>query len=196
MIDPTSTSTFVANYVDALVNVLPALDRANLAKAVQALRDARDASQTVFACGNGGSASIASQMVVDLVKGASYGRDKRFKMMALTDSISTMTAYANDTAYTDVFVEPLRNFAEAGDVIIAISGSGNSTNVLNAVDYANAVGCISIGLTSAEQGRLRESVTIPLLVPCTHMGRLEDCFFIMTHILAYALMEPDDALGG
>jgi D-sedoheptulose 7-phosphate isomerase len=128
-------------------------------------------------------------MVVDIVKGASFGKQTRFKMMSLTDSLSTITAYANDVSYEAVFVEPLKNFAKAGDVLIGISGSGNSANVLNAVTYANDTGCTTIGVTNGEGGRLRELVKLPLLVPSTHMGRLEDCFFILTHILCYSFME-------
>ncbi len=182
---------FAQDYLTDLANLLPKLDAGRIAEAIQMLRTARDAGRTVFICGNGGSASIASQMVVDIVKGASFGKQTRFKMIGLTDSMATMSAYANDEGYETVFVEPLKNFAEAGDVLIAISGSGNSENVLKAVEYANRIGCHSIGLTSGESGRLRESVSLPLLVPSKHMGRLEDCFFILTHVLCYAFMEAD-----
>ena len=107
----------------------------------------------------------------------------------ITDSISTITAYAKDVNYESVFVEQLKNWAQKGDVLIAISGSGNSPNVLRAVEYANKVGCTTIGCTSAQQGRLREMSTLPLLAQSSHMGRLEDCFYAMTHILCYAFIE-------
>ena len=102
-----------------------------------------------------------------------------------------VSAYANDEGYEVVFVEPLKNFATAGDLLIAISGSGNSPNVLRAVEYANSIGCTTLGLTSGESGKLRELVKLPLLVPSRHMGRLEDCFFVFTHVLCYAFMEAD-----
>jgi len=186
-----SDQEFAQNYLADLGSLLPRLDSGQVAQAIQTLRTARDVGRTVYICGNGGSASIASQMVVDIVKGASLRKETRFKMIGLTDSMATLSAYANDEGYETVFVEPLKNFAEAGDVLIAISGSGNSPNVLKAVEYANEIGCHSIGLTSGESGRLRESVTLPLLVPSKHMGRLEDCFFILTHVLCYAFMEND-----
>ncbi len=184
-----SDASFVSNYLQDLGSLLPRLDAAKIAEAIAAMRTARDQDNTIFICGNGGSASIASQMVVDIVKGASLGKAARFKMIGLTDSIATITAYANDEGYETVFVEPLKNFARPNDLVIGISGSGNSQNVLNAIEYANEAGCKTIGLTTGESGRLRELVDLPLLVPSIHMGRLEDCFFILTHILCYAFME-------
>jgi len=180
---------FVRNYLNGLGELLPKLDDAAITKAIECLRDAAQQGRTIYICGNGGSASIASQMVVDIVKGASTGREPRFKMIGLTDSISTITAYANDVDYDSVFVEPLKNFAVAGDVLLAISGSGNSGNVIQAVEYANQIGCKTIGLTTDQGGRLKDISQLPLLVPSGHMGHLEDSFFIMTHVLCYAFIE-------
>jgi D-sedoheptulose 7-phosphate isomerase len=180
---------FVQSYLDDLASVIQRLDAEALERAVSCLRTARDQGNTVYTCGNGGSASIASEMVVDIIKGASYGKNQRFRIIGLSDSIATITAYANDVDYESVFVEPLRNWAKEGDVLIAISGSGNSPNVLRAVEYANRVGCTTIGCTSAESGRLRALAALPLLVPSEHMGRLEDCFYAMTHVLCYAFIE-------
>jgi D-sedoheptulose 7-phosphate isomerase len=186
MIDP---QTFAGRYLEDLAEVLRKIDPQAIATAVEWLREARDAEKTIYACGNGGSALIASQMVVDLVKGASWGRPKRFKMIGLTDPAGTIMAYANDVSYDVVFEEQLKNFAVAGDVLIAISGSGNSPNVLKAVQYANRIGCRTIGLTTAAGGQLRTLAQLPLLVPSKHMGRLEDSFFAVTHILCYAFIE-------
>ncbi|MBN2295901.1 MAG: SIS domain-containing protein [Pirellulales bacterium] len=180
---------FVRNYLNGLGSLLPKLDDAAITKAIECLRDAAQQGNTIYICGNGGSASIASQMVVDIVKGASTGREPRFKMICLNDSISTITAYANDVDYDCVFVEQLKNFAGEGDVLLAISGSGNSGNVLRAVEYANQVGCKTIGLTTSEGGKLKDISQLPLVVPSSHMGHLEDSFFIMTHVLCYAFIE-------
>jgi D-sedoheptulose 7-phosphate isomerase len=182
---------FARNYLQDLAGLLPKLNAARIGEAIATMRAVRDAGQTIFICGNGGSASIASQMVVDIVKGASFKKKARFKMIGLTDSMATLSAYANDEGYEVVFVEPLKNFATAGDLLIAISGSGNSPNVLRAVEYANSIGCTTIGLTTGEGGKLRDLVKLPLVVPSRHMGRLEDCFFIFTHVLCYAFMEAD-----
>ena len=182
---------FVEKYLKDLGGLLTRLDTGRVAQAIDWMRQARDQGRTIYICGNGGSASIASQMVVDVVKGGSLRKKARFKMIGLTDSIATITAYANDEGYETVFVEPLKNFAQAGDLLIAISGSGNSPNVLRAAEYANSVGCRTIGITTSEGGKLGPLSHLPLLVPSRHMGRLEDCFFILTHIMCYAFMEGD-----
>jgi D-sedoheptulose 7-phosphate isomerase len=183
---------FALNYLDDLKTTLSGLNPDAIGKAISWMKEARDSGRMVFVCGNGGSAAIASQMVTDIVKGASYGHKARFKMIGLTDSVGIITAYANDVDYECVFVEQLRNFAQKGDVLLAISGSGNSRNVLRAVEYANSTGCRTIGLTSSVGGTLKNIAQLTLGVPNNHMGRLEDCFFVMTHIIAYAFMEEVD----
>ena len=184
---------YAIDYLENLKKTLATLDTAAIGKAVSWLKSARDGGRMVFVCGNGGSAAIASHLVVDLLKGASYGHKSRFKVMSLADSIATITAYANDVNRDSIFVEPLRNFAQKGDVLLAISGSGDSRNVLNAVIYANSIGCRTIGLTRADGGALRDMVELALSVPNSHMGRLEDGFMVIAHIMAYAFM--DKAVG-
>src|SRR5207302_9212994 len=98
-------------------------------RAIEWFEEARAQSRRIFVCGNGGSASTASHFACDMVKGASFQRDSRFRIMALTDSLPTLTAYSNDVSYECVFTEQLKNFAQPGDVVMAISGSGNSPNV-------------------------------------------------------------------
>lgn len=181
-------TSFAADYLRKVELAVKSIDSARVDQATDVLRVARDAGQTIYSCGNGGSASIASQMVVDIVKGASYEKSRRVKMMSLCDSISTITAYSNDVAYECVFEEQLKNWLVPNDVVIAISGSGNSENVIRAVRYANSRGAITIGCTTGTGGDLKDLATIPLVVGTNHMGHLEDCFFIMTHVLCYALM--------
>ena len=180
---------YAIEYVDELRRALAGLDPAAIGTAVSWLKEAREEGRTVFVCGNGGSAAIASHIVVDLLKGASYGRSSRFKIIGLSDNVATITAYANDVDFDCVFVEQLRNFARQGDILLAISGSGNSQNVLNAVGYAQTVGCRTIGMTKAGSGALKDRVDLALGVPGDHMGRLEDGFMVMGHIISYAFME-------
>src|SRR5579863_10425002 len=132
---------FSRGYKSQLLNALDTVDLDAVSDAIAILTDARDNNRHVFVCGNGGSASTASHFVCDMVKGASFNRHARFRIMALTDSMPTITAYSNDVGYDCVFAEQLKNFAEKGDVFIAISGSGISPNVVCAMDYANSVGC-------------------------------------------------------
>ena len=117
-------------------------------------KDARAGGRQIFVCGNGGSASTASHFACDIVKGASYSRPQRFRIMALNDQFATLTAYANDVSYDCVFVEQLRNFAQPGDLVMGISGSGNSPNVLRAMEYANSIGCRTLALTGRDGGKL------------------------------------------
>ena len=133
----------------------------------------------------------ASHFVCDIVKGASFGRDKRFRIMALTDSLSTLTAYSNDVNYECVFVEQLKNFAEPGDVLIAISGSGNSPNVLRAMEYANSAGCHTIALSGRDGGKLGPLAQTHIRVAHPHMGRIEDGHMIVLHMIGYYFMEEE-----
>jgi D-sedoheptulose 7-phosphate isomerase len=123
------------------------------------------------------------------VKGASYGQDTRFRVLPLTDSMGTVTAYANDVGYEVVFEEQLKNFAEPGDLLIAISGSGNSPNVVRAVEYANQAGCRTLGLTGRDGGRVGALVQLNILAADPHMGRIEDVHMFVCHMLAYGFMD-------
>src|SRR5258706_8521320 len=118
---------------------MQSLDLDKVSRFIDVLKLARQEDRQIFVFGNGGSAATASHFAVDMVKGASFGRDKRFRILALTDQVPTITAYANDVGYDVVFEEHLRNFARMGDVVLAISSSGNSANVLRAVEYANSI---------------------------------------------------------
>ena len=125
--------SFTEGYKQQLLTALDTLDLPRVEQAIRWFEEVRDQGRQIFTCGNGGSASTASHFVTDMVKGASFGKEKRFRIHALTDSLATLTAYSNDVSYDAVFVEQLKNFAQPGDILLAISGSGNSPNVLRAV---------------------------------------------------------------
>ncbi|MEZ5362964.1 MAG: SIS domain-containing protein [Bryobacterales bacterium] len=181
--------SFAADYRTKLVHALETIEAPKVDEVVDLLRQARDEGRRVFICGNGGSASSANHFVCDMVKGASYQRDKRFKIMALSESIPTMTAYANDVGYEEVFVEQLKNFAEPGDVVMAISGSGNSPNVVKAIEYGNTIGCKTIGLTGFSGGKLAKAAQVNIHVADDHMGRCEDGHMIVLHMIGYCFMD-------
>lgn len=180
---------FVENYIAQNLTLLKALDAEAIARIIAEFGKARDTRKRIYAIGNGGSASTASHFVNDMGKGASIGRETRFKTIPLTDNVEWMTALSNDLCYEDVYVEQLKNFAESGDVLLAISGSGNSENVLRAVRYANEVGCVTIGFTGFEGGKLRELVQHCVVIPSDHMGRIEDMHLILQHMICYYFME-------
>jgi D-sedoheptulose 7-phosphate isomerase len=181
--------TFTENYKALLLEAINSIDLTKVDQAIEWFREARDAGRTIFICGNGGSAASASHIVCDINKGASYGRDSRFKMIALTDNLATLTAYSNDVSYEIVFVEQLKNFAQPGDVVVAISGSGNSPNVLRAFEYANSIGCKTIGLSGRDGGKLAPLSQLSIQVPVPHMGRIEDAHMIICHMIGYYFME-------
>jgi len=139
--------------------------------------------------GNGGSASTASHFACDLGKGLSLPGKKRFKALALCDNIPTMTAYANDCSYEDIFSEQLKNIVEAGDCVVAISGSGNSKNVLKAVELANQHSAITIGLTGFQGGRLKDLVSECLIVPNNTMEQVEDIHLVILHAIKLVLID-------
>ena len=181
--------SFAGLYRDRLFKALGTIDLTGVSRAIDMLAEARANDRTIFVCGNGGSAATASHFVCDMVKGASYQKDKRFRIMALTDSMATITAYSNDVCYGCVFTEQLRNFAQPGDVLIAISGSGNSPNVVSAVEYANSVGCRTIGLTGRDGGKLGALAELQIHVNDSHMGRIEDGHMTICHMICYSFME-------
>jgi D-sedoheptulose 7-phosphate isomerase len=181
--------SFPERYKADLLAAIQTIDLERVEAAIRLLAEAREQDRRIFVCGNGGSASTASHFATDLVKGASFGRPKRFRIMALTDSLPTITAYSNDVSYECVFVEQLKNFAEPGDVLIAVSGSGNSPNVLRAVEYANSIGCRTIGLSGRDGGALAKLAGLNLQVSHPHMGRIEDAHMIILHMIGYYFME-------
>lgn len=181
--------TYTETYRDRLIGTLNGLDLSKVDQAIAWLTEARDQGKTIFMTGNGGSAASASHFVCDMLKGASFQREKRFRILSLHDNMPTLTAYANDVGYHDAALEQLKNFAEPGDVVIAISGSGNSPNVLRAIEYANSIGCKTIGLTGRDGGELGPLVQLQIHTPEPHMGRIEDAHMIALHMICYQFMD-------
>lgn len=184
---------FPAEYKNSVLDAIERIDLAKVNRAIEWFREARDEGRRIFVCGNGGSAATASHFACDMLKGASYGRPARFRILALTDSIATLTAYANDVGYDVVFVEQMRNFAEPGDLFLGISGSGNSPNVLRAIEYANSVGCRTLALTGRDGGKLGPLAQLNIQVEVPHMGRIEEAHMIVCHMICYYFMDTEGA---
>jgi D-sedoheptulose 7-phosphate isomerase len=182
---------FPQAYKTEVLKAIETIDLEKVGQAIEALRRAREEGRNIFVCGNGGSASTASHFVCDMVKGASYDRQRRFRIMALTDSLATLTAYSNDVGYECVFAEQLKNFARPEDVVLAISGSGGSPNVLRAVEYGNSIGCRTIALTGRNGGELGRLAQLNLQVSHPHMGRIEDAHMIVLHMICYFFMDEE-----
>ena len=174
-------------YLTELVDVLNNLDFDVLDEIIKVFQEARQKENSIFVFGNGGSAAAASHMTSDLGKNTRMPNQPRVRILSLNDNIPTLTAYANDEGYENIFSEPLLSLAKPGDVAIAISGSGNSLNVLKAINTARQIGMKTIGLTGFQGGKLKEITDICLIVPSDHMEQIEDVHLIINHMIAEQL---------
>lgn len=179
----------IDNYFDLLKQSVDGLDRNAIISFVDLLLEARKNGNNIYIMGNGGSASTASHFTCDFNKGLSYKKDIRFKMICLNDNIATMLAYSNDLGYENVFVEQLKNFLKKDDVVIGISGSGNSKNILNAIEYANHLGAKTVGLTGFDGGKLKNIVDVSIHADVNNMQVAEDVHMTICHML-YSVMSP------
>lgn len=177
----------VPQYIASLLGVLEHLSCQDVLKLQDGLFEAWRAGKTIFIAGNGGSASTASHFANDLNKGANVSDQPRFRAIALSDNVPLITAWANDTSYDRIFLEQMANFLRPGDVFMAISGSGNSPNIIAAVQWAREAGATTIGLTGGTGGRLRALVDHCVIVPSTRMEQIEDVHLIIAHALCTAL---------
>jgi D-sedoheptulose 7-phosphate isomerase len=181
------------DYCQGLGEALEAISTESFAALVQLLERARIEGRQIFTMGNGGSGSTASHIACDLNKGVSFGQAQRFRVICLNDNSPTLSAYANDVSYENVFVEPLKNFLRPGDVVMGISGSGNSPNVLKAIDYANRRGAFTVGLSGFEGGKLALLAQMPLVVRVYDMQKIEDVHLIIFHVAMQALRSLTEA---
>jgi D-sedoheptulose 7-phosphate isomerase len=171
--------------VQTLLNNIP-FDVAD--QAADAVMQAYDADQTIYICGNGGSAATASHFGCDLSKRTRVPGQRYFRVISLTDNVSLMTALSNDIGYDIVFAEQLRPLVRAGDVVIGISGSGNSLNVLKAMEVAQSAGATTIGFSGYDGGKLAPLVDISVHVPSFNMAMVEDVHLMLEHAMCERLL--------
>ena len=178
----------MAEYLESEIKTVQSLDLDALNAAVNAILDARNRGGTIYTMGNGGSAATASHMVCDFAKGASECLSgKKFRFECLCDNTPIVMAIANDICYEDVFVFQLRGKLQPGDLVIGISGSGNSENVLRAVRYAKEMGVPVIGMTGYSGGALRKIADYSMHVNVNDMQIAEDLHMVFDHILLRVL---------
>ena len=181
----------IDKYLRTLLDVMSHVDRRDINCLLEQVLAAYESDRMIFVCGNGGSGSTATHLAQDWNKGLGYGRQKRIKVLSLTDNAPIIMAYANDVNYDAVFVEQLKNFAKLDDLVIGISGSGNSKNVLDAVEYANGIGAVTFGLCGYDGGRLAKIARHAIVVP-GDMQRAEDLHLIINHIVYRCLIDHVD----
>lgn len=186
----------VAQYIDDVQSCLSRLPLRDIRRVITALLEARLNERQVFILGNGGSAATASHFACDLGKGTSAPNLPRFRVVALTDNVALLSAYANDFGYECVFVEQLANLLRPGDVVVGISGSGNSPNVLRALEFARSRGALTIGFTGFDGGLMRALADVCVIVPSFCMEQVEDIHLMLEHLVCSAIrkigaVEPD-----
>jgi D-sedoheptulose 7-phosphate isomerase len=182
-----SLTTSIAKYFDQLQQALRKLETDPIARLAEVLLEANRREATIFIFGNGGSAATATHFANDLAKGCVVAGCKRFRAISLTDNVALMTAWANDTGYENIFAEQLKGLAYPGDVVIGISGSGNSPNVLKAIAVGQALGLYTIGLSGFGGGQLAGLVDLALCTDCMVMEQVEDVHAALCHNLATTL---------
>ena len=183
-----STSDY-ARYLTGLKTVLENLPLEDAQRAADILFKAYQNDRSVFLFGNGGSAALASHLATDLGKGTHFPGPpalknvRRFKAVSLTDNVPMLTAWSNDLNYEQVFAGQMENFIRARDVALGISSSGNSPNVLRALELARRVGAVTIGLTGCGGGRMKDLLDCPIVVPSNHVQHVEDAHLILAHLI-------------
>jgi len=169
-------------YLAELGRLIDAMPREPVDNLIEILMTAYEHGRTVFILGNGGSAATASHFACDLGKGTAKPDKKRFRAMSLTDQIPVLTAWANDVSYDCVFAEQLEPFVAPEDVVIGISASGNSVNVLNAIELARSRGAVTVGITGYQGGKLKDICELCIIVPSANMQQIEDMHVVIEHV--------------
>ena len=175
-------------YIDAVKSTLDALEPKALDALVEAFHTTYEKGGNIYTMGNGGSGASASHAAGDFLKGASYGLDKRFKMICLNDNLPSMMAIANDIGWESIFVEPLKNFLSEDDLVIGISGSGNSKNVVNALEYANSNGATTVAMSGFKGGKISQIASINVHAPVMDMEVTEDVHMVIFNIVKKQMM--------
>lgn len=178
------SSEFFKNYLNRLSGLLEKVNVGELEKFVVELGRARERGANIFVFGNGGTASTASHFACDMNKSASYKRAKKFKFICLNDNLPTILAYANDVSYADVFIEQLKNLHKKADMVIGVSASGDSENVIKAVKYARGQGGVTFGICGFEGGKLKDAAEKCLVIKSRDMQQIEDLHLIIFHCVS------------
>jgi D-sedoheptulose 7-phosphate isomerase len=186
---------WIGNYLSAQVRALGSIPIGSVVSVIELLRDTLRNDRQVFVFGNGGSAANASHFATDLGKGASDKLGRRFRVLSLNDNVSWLTALGNDYSFEDVFLRQLMNFARPGDIVLAMSVSGNSPNLVKALVWARDHKLQTVALVGGRRGRLAEIAEHVIAIQDEHYGRVEDAHMGICHMLCYAFMELPELAG-
>ncbi len=181
--------THIRSYFDRLKTVLDSVNVADVEKLISIIEDAYSRDAAIFVCGNGGSWSTASHWVCDFSKGASIPGKRRVRMFAPGDNVPMLTAYGNDVGYDAIFAEPLRAYVRPGDVVVLITASGNSPNILEAAKVAKELKTIVVGLIGFGGGKLASMTDHNIIVKSREYGPVEDLHLVLNHIISTYMKE-------
>lgn len=173
----------IQTYLQNLLNSINQIPLDKISELADAILHTYHSGGTIFTMGNGGSGATASHVAGDYVKGASFGLEKRFRMICLNDNIPALMAIANDISYEAIFEEQLKNFARKGDLVIGLSGSGNSKNVVNALQWAKSQGIKTAALTGYKGGQCAQIADISIHIPVADMEIVEDLHMMTFHAI-------------
>ena len=180
---------WINNYLTAQKRTVDSIPADAVASIIEVLRRAILEKRQIFSIGNGGSAANASHFTTDIGKCAAEALGKAIRVLSLTDNAAWITALGNDYAYEDIFVRQLKNYGESGDVLIGVSVSGNSPNLVKAFEWANANALTTVALVGGKRGRMADIAKELVVIDDTHYGRVEDAQMHILHMLAYAFVE-------
>lgn len=184
---------WLSNYIAEQKRALDTVKPAQIAPLIETLKTAHKEKKNIYVCGNGGSAASASHFITDLGKNSSEAMGSPFRCLSINDNVSWMTAIGNDFSYDDVFYRQLKNYGQAGDVLIIISVSGNSPNLVKVLTWAKENNLKTIALVGGKRGRAAEIADQVIAVEDTHYGRVEDVHMNILHMLCYAFVELEEA---
>jgi len=180
---------WINQYVDGYKKALDAIPLDRIYDLIKEFAGANKSGKQIFVCGNGGSSANASHFVTDMAKGASDKMQTRFKCISLNEHTSLITAIGNDYSYKDIFRRQLENLATEGDILLTLSVSGNSPNLVEAIQWANENSMHTIALLGANNGQLTKLAHETIVVDSLHYGHVEDIHMLICHMIAYAFME-------
>lgn len=183
---------WIVDYLKAQKAALDSIPADAVARLIEIFAKALKEDRQIFVFGNGGSAMNSSHFATDLGKGSSDKVGRRFRVISLNDNVSWMTAIGNDYAYDQIFIRQLTNYARSGDIVLALSVSGNSPNAVNALEWAAKNGLHTIALVGGKRGRMAEVAKDAIVIDSTHYGRVEDAQMAICHLICYAFMENPD----
>jgi D-sedoheptulose 7-phosphate isomerase len=183
---------WIVDYLKAQKAALDSIPADAVARLIEIFARALKEDRQIFVFGNGGSAMNSSHFATDLGKGSSDKVGRRFRVISLNDNVSWMTAIGNDYSYDQIFIRQLTNYARPGDLVLALSVSGNSPNAVNALEWAAQNGLHTIALVGGKRGRMAEIARDAIVIDSTHYGRVEDAQMAICHLICYAFMENPD----